>query len=64
WLDNDSDRPSDFELWGFEKLSYNFADLKEYFKGHAGATEKGSKKGKEKEKEKAQKEKKSKRCMK
>ncbi|KAG6912182.1 hypothetical protein DXG01_016675, partial [Tephrocybe rancida] len=59
WLDNDPDKPGDFELWGFEKLSYNFADLREYLKGQAGATEKASKKGKEKEKEKAQKEKKS-----
>lgn len=30
WLDNGPDAPSDFEVWGYEKLSYNFKDLKDY----------------------------------
>lgn len=30
WLEDKGDRPSNFELWGFEKATYNFKDLSNY----------------------------------
>lgn len=69
WLDNETDAPGDFEVWGYEKLSYNFKDMKDYMRDSMRntATEVGTSsslvrdskkskgKGKEKEKEKEKK---------
>lgn len=43
WLDNGPDAPSDFEVWGYEKLSYNFKDLKDYIATGGGTSSKKEK---------------------
>ena len=49
WLENSEDGPSDLEVWGIKKSSYNFKDLDAYLLQKSG---KGKKKGKAVEKEK------------
>ena len=45
WLENGEDQPSNLDVWGIEKSSYIFKDLKCYLEE---AKEKGKGKGKKK----------------
>jgi hypothetical protein len=47
WLDNSEDKPSNLDVWGVEKTSYTFKDLKEYLEQ---AKAKGKGRGKNKAK--------------
>jgi hypothetical protein len=51
WLEGQGDAPSDLELWGFERGSYNFADLFNWFDRQEEGPSKGKDKGKGKQKE-------------
>ncbi|KAF8226977.1 hypothetical protein L208DRAFT_1497175, partial [Tricholoma matsutake] len=35
WLERRKDAPSNIELWGYEKVAYNFKDLFAFFDGKA-----------------------------
>jgi hypothetical protein len=49
WLENSSqDRPSNMDVWGFEKSNYNFKDLEAYLEQN-GKKGKGKKTVKEKD---------------
>lgn len=61
WLEGDKDRLSDEALWGFEKGSYQFRDLKEYLEKQEKKRGKG--KGKEEKSEGSSKKKKDKSNM-
>ena len=61
WLECDKDRLSDEALWGFEKPSYQFRDLKEYLEKQEKKRGKG--KGKEEKSEGSSKKKKDKSNM-
>ena len=59
WLEDQSDKPSDLELWGVVKAAYTFSDLMQWLSnGGEGLyvgnsqSDKGEPKGKEKEKRK------------
>lgn len=54
WLEKESgkDEPSDLEVWGRVRKSYNFQDLKDLIKEHPEKVRAKKDKGKEKEKEK------------
>ena len=55
WLENAEDAPSDFGVWGVEKVQYGFVDLDLWLRneGKGLVLEEKSRKGKGKEKEKA-----------
>ena len=57
WLEHGQDCPSNLEVWGFEKSSYNFKDLAEYLdkkrekgKGKKDVKEKAAERGSKKKK--------------